>query len=97
MRPLLALVAALCLVTTAASLDAAAQQSTPVPAVSAEPATATVVKAGKKHRTARHRRTRYASLRHRMYSPCEIIDGWRAFPTRDRDSYFDTRPVCRRY
>ena len=66
---------------------------------SAEPSKPTAAKASKKRRTARarHGRTRYASLRHRMFSPCEIIDGWRAFPTHARNDYFDTRPVCRRY
>jgi hypothetical protein len=101
MRPLLTLFAALFVVAAAASLDVAAQQSTPpsTPMPSAEPAAPAVAKATKKRRTAhaRHRRTRYASLRNRMYSPCEIIDGWRAFPTRDRNGYFDTSPVCRRY
>ena len=101
MRPLLTSTAALFIVAAAASLSATAQQSAPpaAPAQAAEPATPRLAKATKKRRTARarHRRTRYASLRNRVYSPCEIIDGWRAFPTRDRDSYFDTGRVCRGY
>ena len=102
MRPLLTFAAVLCVAAAAASLDAAAQQQTPptAPAPSAAPATPTVVKAKKKHhRTAhvRHRHTRYASLHYRMYNPCAIVDGWRAFPTHARNDYFDTRPVCRRY
>jgi|GEM_PF-4393266 len=27
---------------------------------------------------------------------CRIVDGWRAFPTRDPRGYFDTRRRCRR-
>ena len=101
MRPVLTLIAALFVVAAAASLDVAAQQSTPppTPMPSAEPATPTVAKGSKKRRTARakHHRPRYASLRRRDDSPCAIIDGWRAFPTRDPDGYFDTGRVCRRY
>jgi len=101
MRPLLTATAALFIVTVAVSLDATAQQPAQpsAPAPTATPAAPPVAEATKKRRTARakQRRTRYASLRNRMYSPCEIIDGWRAFPTRDRHSYFDTARVCRRY
>ena len=99
MRPLLTATAALVIVTVAVSLNATAQQPAQpsAPAPTATPATPAVAKATKKRRTARakHRGARYASLRHRVYSPCAIIDGWRAFPTRDRDSYFDTARVCR--
>jgi hypothetical protein len=100
MRPLLTAAAALFIVSLAASLDASAQQpAQPSAPAMSEPAAAPMAKAKKKHRRAhaRHRRTRYASLSHRMYSPCEIIDGWRAFPTRDPDGYFDTSRVCRRH
>jgi len=99
MRTLLIAAAALLLVSVAGPREASAQQPAQptAPAVS-EPAAAPMAKAKKKHRRAhaRHRRARYASLVHRVYSPCQIIDGWRAFPTHDRDGYFDTRRVCHR-
>jgi hypothetical protein len=85
----------------AALPDAAAQQSfpPPKPAITepAPPPAATAAKAAKKPSTARAkpRRTRHAALTHRVYSPCEIIDGWRAFPSRDPKGFFDTRRVCR--
>jgi hypothetical protein len=98
MRSLLAAVAAFLLVTAVASLDATAQQAfrPPAPAM-AEPLVAKV--AMKKRRTARtgHRKKRHAALQTRAHNPCKIIDGWRAFPTRDPHGYFDTRPVCSRY
>jgi hypothetical protein len=98
MRSLLAAVAAFLLVTAVASLDAAAQQAfrPPAPAM-AEPPLVTKV-AMKKRRIARtgHRK-RHAALQTRVHNPCRIVDGWRAFPTRDPHGYFDTRPVCSRY
>ena len=99
MRSLYAAAAALVIALAGASLDARAQQPTQPAAPSAEPAKPSVAKVTKKRRTARarHRHTRMASLRYRTYSPCAIIDGWRAFPVRDRDSYFDTGRVCRTY
>jgi hypothetical protein len=97
MRPLLALAAALFIALAVASPNASAQQSTS--SSSMERGTPTVLKSSKKRRVARakHRHARYAALKHRTYSPCAIIDGWRAFPVRYRDSYFDTSRVCRSY
>ena len=96
MRSLLALTAALLMAAAVTAPSASAQQSTSSPS-SMEQATPTVLKSSKKRRVARakHRHARYAALKHRTYSPCAIIDGWRAFPVRDRDSYFDTNRVCR--
>lgn len=41
------------------------------------------------HRPRHHRRWHHGRYR----DACRIINGWRAFPTRDRHGYFDTRPV----
>jgi hypothetical protein len=93
MRPLFVVAVALVIALPAASLRVQAQQ----PAPAAESMKPSVAKSSKKRHTARarHRHARMASLRYRTYSPCAIIDGWRAFPVRDRDSYFDTSRVCR--
>jgi hypothetical protein len=93
MRLPYAIAAALFVTMAATSLSAHAQQPT---APTAEPAKPSVAKTTKKRRVARakHRHVRTAALRHRTH-PCAIIDGWRAFPVRYRDSYFDTSRVCR--
>jgi hypothetical protein len=95
MRLPYAIAAAFLIALVAGSLEARAQQPT-TPA--AEPAKPSVAKTTKKRRVARakHRHVRTAALRHRTH-PCTIIDGWRAFPVRYRDSYFDTSRVCRTY
>jgi hypothetical protein len=98
MRPMLKVIATLFIAAVAASLQAAAQQPAAPPAApaqKAEPAAQPAAKVTKKRRTARarHRRARHASRWHRDYDPCAIINGWRAFPTRDRDGYFNTDRV----
>lgn len=96
MRILLTLTAALFVAAAVASPSASAQQPGS-PSSSMERSTPTMLKSSKKRRVARakHRHVRYAALKHRANSPCAIIDGWRAFPVRYRDSYFDTSRVCR--
>jgi hypothetical protein len=59
-----------------------------------------IVKVGmKKRRVVRagHRIKRHAALQTRVNNPCKVIDGWRAFPTRDPHGYFDTRRACSRF
>jgi hypothetical protein len=97
MRHLLTVAAALLAAASFAMPHAAAQQSfpPPKPAITA-PAPPPTATAAKKPRAARAKpqRTRHAALAHRAYSPCQIIDGWRAFPSRDPKGFFDTRRVC---
>jgi hypothetical protein len=98
MRSRLTAAAAFLIAAGTLSPDAAAQQSFPPPKPAiTEPAPPPAATATKKPRAARAkpRRTRHAALAHRAYSPCQIIDGWRAFPSRDPKGYFDTRRVCR--
>jgi hypothetical protein len=101
MRSHLIAAATLLFAAGAASPDAAAQQSfPPPPPAMTEPAPPpAAAKATKKGQaaSAKPRHVRYAALRQRVHSPCEIIDGWRAFPTRDRRGFFDTRRACRGY
>jgi len=54
---------------------------------------------GAKKKRAHHRQYRgdpAERISRNAYNPslCGVINGWRAFPTRDRSGYFDTRSAC---
>jgi hypothetical protein len=54
---------------------------------------------GAKKKPTHHRRYRgdpAERISRNAYNPslCGVINGWRAFPTRDRSGYFDTRSAC---
>ena len=97
MRPMLKVATTLFIAAAAVSLHATAQQPAPpaAPPQKAEPAAKPIAKVTKTRRSAhaKHRRARHASRWHRDYDPCAIINGWRAFPTRHRDGYFNTDRV----
>jgi hypothetical protein len=92
MRTVLAIVAALSISVVALPLGAAAQQAAPsapkvaAPAAtpSAQPPKTAVKRVARKKKMASHR------VRRNRDTVCSIMNGWRAFPTRNPRGYFDT-------